>query len=105
MPQSAFISLDGLDGTGKSTQCQSLVEWLASQKIPVVGCTGPGGTPLGQELRQILLHRKEHHIAIATEALLFMASRAQLVHDVISPALKKEEVVVSDRFTLANVVY
>jgi len=105
MPRSAFISLDGLDGTGKSTQVRLLVEWLASQKIPVTSCTDPGGTPLGQELRQILLHRKEHNLAITTEALLFMASRAQLVQDVIRPALEREEVVVSDRFTLANVVY
>lgn len=105
MPLAAFISLDGLDGTGKSTQCRLLVEWLAAQKVPATGCTDPGGTPLGQELRQILLHRKEHNLAIATEALLFMASRAQLVQDVIRPALEKEEIVVSDRFTLANVVY
>jgi dTMP kinase len=105
MPRSAFISLDGLDGTGKSTQVRLLGEWLAAQKVPVTTCTDPGGTPLGQELRQILLHRKEHNLAIGTEALLFMASRAQLVQDVIRPALEREEVVVSDRFTLANVVY
>lgn len=105
MPRAAFISLDGLDGTGKSTQVRLLAEWLAAQKIPATSCTDPGGTPLGQELRQILLHRKEHHLALATEALLFMASRAQLVKDVIRPALEREEVVVSDRFTLANVVY
>src|SRR5262245_16004817 len=105
MPRPAFISLDGLDGTGKSTQCRLLVEWLASLKIPATACTDPGGTPVGQELRQLLLHRKEHNLAIATEALLFMASRAQLVQEVVCPALDREEVVVSDRFTLANVVY
>src|SRR4051812_27232484 len=105
MPRATFISLDGLDGTGKSTQCGLLVEWLTSQKIPATACTDPGGTPLGQELRQILLHRKEHNLAMPTEALLFMASRGQLVQDVIRPALDRDEVVISDRFTLANVVY
>lgn len=103
--RSAFIALDGLDGTGKSTQCRMLVEWLMGQKVPVTACTDPGGTALGLELRQILLHRHEHRIGTATEAMLFMASRAQLVEEVIRPALDRGEVVVSDRFTLANVVY
>ena len=105
MPKPVFLSLDGLDGTGKSTQCRLLVEWLTSQKVPVTACTDPGGTALGLELRHILLHYREHRMAVATEALLFMASRAQLVEEVIRPALERGEVVVSDRFTLANVVY
>lgn len=105
MPRSVFISLDGLDGTGKSTQCRLLVDWLAARRIPVTACTDPGGTALGHELRQLLLHRREHRMAVTTEALLFMASRAQLVDEIIRPALERGEVVVSDRFTLANVVY
>ena len=105
MPRPAFSSLDGLDGTGKSTQCRLLAEWLAAQKIPVTQCTDPGGTALGQELRKLLLFGREHRIATTTEALLFMASRAQLVEEVIRPALERGEVVVSDRFLLANVVY
>lgn len=105
MPRPAFLSLDGLDGTGKSTQCRLLVEWLTAQKVPVTACTDPGGTALGQELRQILLFGREHRIATTTEAMLFMASRAQLVEEVIRPALDRGEVVVSDRFLLANVVY
>jgi dTMP kinase len=105
MPKPVFLSLDGLDGTGKSTQCRLLIDWLAAQKIPVTACTDPGGTALGLELRQLLLHRREHRMAVATEALLFMASRAQLVEEIIRPALDRGEVVVSDRFTLANVVY
>lgn len=105
MPKSVFLSLDGLDGTGKSTQCRLLVDWLMSQKVPVIACSDPGGTALGLELRQLLLHRREHRMAVATEALLFMASRAQLVQEVIRPALARGEIVISDRFTLANVVY
>jgi dTMP kinase len=105
MPNPVFISLDGPDGTGKSTQCRLLVEWLGAQKIPVTACTDPGGTALGLELRHLLLHRREHPMAMTTEALLFMASRAQLVDEVIRPALDRGEVVLCDRFTLANVVY
>ncbi|MBN9118020.1 MAG: dTMP kinase [Planctomycetes bacterium] len=105
MPRSAFVSLDGLDGTGKSTQCRLLVEWLTAQKVPVTACTDPGGTALGQELRRLLLFGREHRIAPMTEAMLFMASRAQLVDEVIGPALDRGEVVVSDRFLLANVAY
>lgn len=105
MPRPAFISLDGPDGTGKSTQHALLVEWLTARKIPVTACTDPGGTALGQQLRQLLLFGREHRIALPAEALLFMASRAQLVEEVIRPALARGEVVVSDRFTLANVVY
>jgi dTMP kinase len=105
MPKPLFISLDGLDGTGKSTQCRLLVEWLGAQKIPVTACTDPGGTALGLELRHLLLHRREHRMSVTAEALLFMASRAQLVEEVIRPALNRGEVVLCDRFTLANVVY
>ncbi len=105
MPRPTFISLDGLDGTGKSTQCRLLVEWLTAQQVPVTACTDPGGTALGLELRKLLLFGRQHRIATTTEAMLFMASRAQLVEEVIRPALDRGEVVLSDRFLLANVVY
>jgi dTMP kinase len=99
-----FLSMDGIDGTGKSTQCRLLVDWLRGHGNDVVACVDPGGTALGQELRQILLSGR-HHLATACEALLFMASRAQLVAEVIQPALDAGKIVVSDRFLLANVVY
>jgi dTMP kinase len=105
MPAPAFLSLDGLDGTGKSTQCRLLVEWLRGCGVPVTHAVDPGGTELGARLREILLFGREHAMSLRTEALLFMASRAELVDRVIRPALARGEVVVSDRFTLANVVY
>src|SRR5947209_2636738 len=99
-----FLSLDGIDGTGKSTQCRLLAEWLREQGHEVVTCVDPGGTPVGQELRQIVLASR-HDLTPACEALLFMASRAQLVAEVIRPALDAGKVVVSDRFLLATIVY
>jgi dTMP kinase len=104
MTRGLFLSLDGLDGTGKSTQCRLLAEWLRSGGYNVVECVDPGGTGVGQVIRDLLLdHRRE--LALPCEALLFMASRAQLVAEVIRPALDGGSCVISDRFLLANVVY
>lgn len=105
MPTGFFLSLDGLDGTGKTTQCRLLVEWLREAGVPVTTAVDPGGTDIGKQLRQILLYGREHQMVMRTEALLFMASRAELVEQVIRPTLDRGEVVISDRFLLANVVY
>jgi dTMP kinase len=99
-----FLSLDGIDGTGKSTQCRLLANWLGQRGLDVVCCVDPGGTALGQELRRLLLDGP-HEPSEECRALLFMASRAQLVSEVIRPAIEAGRVVVSDRFLLANVVY
>jgi len=99
-----FLSLDGLDGTGKSTQCRLLADWLRGQSLDVVECADPGGTAIGTALRDILLHHRGD-MTPACEAFLFMASRAQLVSEVIRPALDAGRLVVCDRFLLANVVY
>lgn len=104
MPSPLFISLDGLDGTGKSTQCRLLADWLRHQGHDVVECADPGGTAVGDAIREILLSRK-HDMALPCEAFLFMASRAQLTAEVIRPALSAGRTVVSDRYLLANVVY
>lgn len=104
MARSAFISLDGLDGTGKSTQCRLLAEWLRSGGHAVTTCIDPGGTPLGSQLRSLVLHHRPE-IDRMCEALLFMASRAQLLAEVIRPALASGHIVISDRFLLANIVY
>jgi dTMP kinase len=97
-----FLSLDGLDGAGKSTQCRLLAEWLRGQGHGVVTCIDPGGTAVGERIRELLLNRD---MTLPCEALLFMASRAQLVAEVIKPALDAGQTVLSDRFLLANVVY
>lgn len=99
-----FLSLDGIDGTGKSTQCRLLAEWFRKRGRAVVECTDPGGTAVGAAIRDLLLDQRRS-MKLSCEALLFMASRAQLVSDVIRPALDAGQVVISDRFTLANVVY
>lgn len=104
MSRGLFLSLDGIDGTGKSTQCQLLTDWLRAQRFHVTPCTDPGGTAVGAVIRSLLLdHRQD--MTLPCEAFLFMASRAQLVAEVIWPALAGGQVVVSDRFLLANVVY
>src|SRR5262245_7347001 len=104
MARGPFLSLDGLDGTGKSTQCRLLAEFLRRRGYSVTLCADPGGTAVGDVVRQVLLGRR-HKIALPCEALLFMASRAQLVAEVIRPALETGQAVITDRFTLANVVY
>jgi dTMP kinase len=104
MPRGLFISLDGLDGAGKSTHCRLLAEWLRQRGLAVTECADPGGTEVGQILRGLLLDQRRN-ISLPCEALLFMASRAQLTAEVIRPALESGNAVVSDRFALANVVY
>ncbi len=104
MARGPFLSLDGLDGSGKSTQCRLLADWLRARGLDVVACADPGGTALGDEVRNLVLHRR-HAMSVAAEAFLFMASRAQLVSEVIRPALGAGKAVVCDRFLLANVVY
>jgi dTMP kinase len=99
-----FISLDGLDGAGKSTHCRLLAQWLRGQGRDVVTCADPGGTEIGDVLRSLLLQHRGH-MTLPCEALLFMASRAQLVAEVIRPALDAGKAVICDRFLLANVVY
>ncbi|TWT99259.1 Thymidylate kinase [Botrimarina colliarenosi] len=101
-----FLSLDGIDGVGKSTQMRLLTDWLAAQGRRVVTCRDPGSTPLGESLRELLLHSGEDRpIGARAEMLMYMAARAQLVDDVIRPALEDDAVVVSDRYLLANLVY
>ncbi|MGL6076329.1 MAG: dTMP kinase [Fimbriiglobus sp.] len=105
MPKPLFIAFDGIDGTGKSTLCQWLTAKLEAAAIPTTKVVDPGGTELGAKLREILLHGRADAMSMRTEALLFMASRAELVAKKIRPALERDEVVISDRYVLANIVY
>ena len=82
-----FFSFDGVDGAGKSTQLIPFVEWLRAEGHEVVSCRDPGGTPLGESLRQLLLHDAGSDLGQRSEMLLYMAARAQLVDEVIRPAL------------------
>ncbi len=104
MKRGPFIVLDGLDGAGKSTQCRLLAAWLRGRGWGVTECADPGGTAVGDVVRELLLARR-HNMTIACEAFLFMASRAELTAEVIRPALEAGRAVVADRYLLANVVY
>jgi dTMP kinase len=100
-----FLVLDGPDGGGKTTQAARLAGWLRGLGLEVVTCRDPGGTALGDRLRGLLLERGSVPVSLRAELLLFMAARAQLVDEVIAPALAAGRVVVSDRYLLANIVY
>ncbi len=100
-----FISIDGGDGTGKSTQAELLAGWLREQGRQVVACRDPGSTTLGEAVRNVLLDRHDLNIHRRSEMLLYMAARAQLAEELIRPALEQGKTVLSDRYLLANVVY
>lgn len=99
-----FLSLDGLDGTGKSTQGRLLADWLRQRGHTVTECADPGSTAVGQLIRQLLLDNRQQ-MTLTCEMFLFMASRAQLTAEIIRPALAAGQIVVCDRYLLANVVY
>jgi len=101
-----FFSFDGIDGVGKSTQVRLFEERLRDRGFDVVVCRDPGSTPLGERVREVLLSSDSATpIGRRSEMLLYMAARAQLVEEVIRPALDSGRTVVADRYLLANVVY
>lgn len=100
-----FICLEGGDGTGKTTQAERLASRLREEGRNVVLCRDPGGTALGEEIRHILLHRREIAVCATAETLLYMAARAQLTEEIIRPALADGGIVVSDRFLTSNLAY
>jgi dTMP kinase len=97
-----FITLEGVDGAGKSSHVAWLAEWFAGRGHKVVLTREPGGTPLGERLREIVLHEAMHP---ETEALVMFAARREHIDKVIRPALARGEVVISDRFTDASFAY
>jgi dTMP kinase len=100
-----FFSIDGGDGTGKSTQAELFCRWLRELGREVVPCRDPGSTRLGEAVRELLLDRPDLQIDRRSEMLLYMAARAQLAEELIRPALQQGKIVVADRYLLANVVY
>ena len=99
-----FITFEGGDGSGKSTQVGLLTAWLESESHEVVHSREPGGTDLGVELRNIVLHRRGH-IAPRAEALLYAADRAHNVATKVRPALERGAVVIQDRYLDSSVAY
>ncbi len=104
MSRGLFISLEGIDGVGKSTQSDLLEEYLRQLGQPVLRTFEPGGTALGQEIRHLLLHRKGD-VAPRSEALLYAADRAHHVATKVRPALERGEAVITDRYLDSSVAY
>jgi dTMP kinase len=100
-----FITFEGGDGTGKSTQIRLLERHLVAQGKSCLTTREPGGTSLGQLLRKILLESGDRPISSSTELLLYLADRAQHVHEVIAPAIMQGKIVLSDRYIDSTVAY
>ena len=105
MKKGLFISIEGPDGSGKSTQVEYLKEYFASKRIPCIFTREPGGTDIGEKLRKIILDKENNEMCDMTEALLYAASRAQHVQELIRPALEQGKVVVCDRFLDSSIAY
>ena len=100
-----FITFEGLDGSGKTTQIKLLHDFLRGEGLDIIVTREPGGTEIGDRIRDILLSKKHTGMNYRTETLLFLASRAELVSKTIIPDLKKGRVVICDRFFDSTVVY
>ena len=100
-----FIVMEGPDGSGKTTQINLLKQYLEEAGYECLITREPGGTVIGEEVRQLILNPEYKEMAPVTEMLLYAASRAQLVHDVIGPALEAGKIVISDRFVDSSIVY
>lgn len=100
-----FITFEGSEGSGKSSQLAQLAEYLASQGVPLLATREPGGTPIGEQVRVILSDLEHTAMHPRSEILLFQASRAQLVEQVIRPHLEKGDVVLCDRYADSTIAY
>jgi dTMP kinase len=102
---SFFLTFEGLDGSGKTTQIRKLAAWLQAQNLPHILTRQPGGTATGDRIRALLLDSKSANLAPKTELAMMFADRAQAIQEVISPALAASQVVVCDRFTDSTEAY
>jgi dTMP kinase len=105
MPRGLFITLEGLDGSGKTTQIKRLAAWMSKRGLPVVQTRQPGGTALGDRIRAILLDSRSTAVAPMAEMALMFADRAQAIAEVIRPALDAGKMVLCDRFTDSTEAY
>lgn len=104
-PRGKFVTFEGLDGSGKSTQIDKLARALRAHSIPVTVTREPGGTATGEKIREVLLHSTTSGLSPLAEMALMFASRAQHIHEVILPALAEGRVVLCDRFTDSTEAY
>lgn len=102
---SKFITIEGIEGVGKSTAVAYLKEWLEEHKLLHIVTREPGGTPLAEKIRNLLIENTDEKVATKTELLLFFAGRAQHIDQVILPNLAQGKVVLCDRFTDATYAY
>ncbi len=100
-----FVTFEGIDGSGKSTQIKALMSSLADRNLEAVLIREPGGTRIGEEIRHLLLNREHDGMFSQTELLLYEAARAQIVREVIAPAINAGKIVVCDRFFDSTTVY
>ena len=105
MPRGFFITLEGLDGSGKTTQIKRLEAWLKNRGHAVVTTRQPGGTETGDKIRSVILDARSGPLAPMTEMALMFAARAQAIAEVIEPALEAGEIVLCDRFTDSTEAY
>jgi dTMP kinase len=105
MPRGFFVTFEGLDGSGKSTQLRRLKEWLEAQGLPVTPTRQPGGTRVGDRIRGLLLDSRTDRLSPFTELGLMFSDRAQSIVEVIEPALAAGRVVLCDRFTDSSEAY
>lgn len=104
-PVGRFLSVEGVEGVGKTTNITFISEWLAKQKIPFIHTREPGGTPLAEEIRSLLLNPRDEDVNTTAELLMMFAARAQHIEKVIKPALASGTWVLCDRFTDATYAY
>lgn len=105
MQRGLFISFEGVEGCGKTTQAEALVTWLRQNSISTVSVRDPGGNDISEAIRAILLNPQHRVMHARCEVLLFLAARSQLTYEKIMPALKKKQVVVTDRYFDSTLVY
>ncbi|MBR3041279.1 MAG: dTMP kinase [Eubacterium sp.] len=105
MSQGIFITMEGPDGSGKSTQIALLKEYLEKEGYDVLITREPGGTAISEAIREVILNKDFQEMSPVTEMLLYASARAQLIHEVVGPALEKGQAVISDRFVDSSLVY